>query len=201
MSTSILSAEDAADIAELLREAVLLPHDGSKLQTKNGIIWVTCSDGDKILDFLEHVLNIIREGNGRLRPHIFTEHGGAMVIAEDFPLYPLFRVAELMLAKIEDGHIMKNMDTVILMIHAPCSAAEKAHLNVIQELAYLIRGKRRIQEGMPNLDVACFIHVQDAEGNKVVHYVSSFAFEAWYKKRLERTPALKPTHAETHEHS
>lgn len=187
MSTSILSEEDANDLAELIREKVLLPHDGKKLETKNGIIWVTCSDGDKILDFLEHVLNIIRAGDGKLRPHIFTEHGGAMIVAEDCPLYRANRIDELMLLKIADAHTMKDMNTVLLMIHAPCSAAEKMHMSAVQELIYLIRAKRRIQEVMPNLDVACFIHIQNVDENKEVWYVSSFAFEDWYKRHLAKT--------------
>lgn len=190
MSESILSPEDNQSLRILENLGILQVHNGSKLETGNGIILVTCSDGDKILEFLGHIEGLIREGGGKFRPHIFAEHGGAMLIAEDCPLYRRTHADEFLLEQIADAHEMKNISTVILMVHAPCGAAKKEHISVVQELAYLVRAKRRVKELMPQLNVSSFIDVHYQDGTKKIWFVSSEAFEVWYKKQQ------KPTHSD-----
>ena len=180
MKPSILSPEDGRFILMLERGGVLQTHDFSKLETGNGIILVTCSDGYKILEFLEHIEELIREGGGKFRPHIFSGHGGAMLIAEDCPLYRKECADQFLLSQIADAHEMKDISTVILMVHAPCGAAKKAHLTVVQELAHLVRAKHRVKSVMPQLKVSCFIDVHYADGGKKILFVSPEAFETWY---------------------
>lgn len=177
MSTNILSPEDAKSIFALERADVLQVHHGSTLETRNGVILVTCSDGDKILEFLEHVEELIREGGGKFRPHIFAGHGGAMLLAEECPLYR--HADEFLLEQIADAHVMKDIHTVILMVHAPCGAAKKGKIDVIQELAYLVRAERRVNALMPQLNVSSFIDVHYPNGNKKILFVNPDAFETW----------------------
>ena len=187
MKPNILSPEDSRFILMLERAGVLQAHDGSKLETGNGIILITCSDGDKILEFLEHIEELIREGGGKFRPHIFAGHGGAMLIAEDCPLYREERADRFLLKQISDAHEMKDIGTVILMVHAPCGAAKKARMDVILELAHLVRAKKRVKAAMPQLKVSCFIDIHYADGGKKILFVSPEAFEDWQK--TQRKPA------------
>lgn len=190
MSKSILSAEDTRSVHILEQAKVLLPHDGSKLETGNGIILITCSDGDKILEFLEHIEELVREGHGKFRPHIFAGHGGAMLIAEDCPLYRSTHADEFLLEQIADAHEMKNISTVILMVHAPCGAAKKGHIDVVAELAYLVRAKKRVKQVMPQLNVSTFIDVHFPDERKKILFVNTDAFDAWHKTHQ------KPTHSD-----
>lgn len=190
-TTSVLSPEDARSITILERAGVLQAHDGSKLETGNGIILITCSDGDKILEFLEHIEELIREGGGKFRPHIFAGHGGAMLIAEDCPLYRRTHADEFLLEQIADAHEMKQINTVILMIHAPCGAAKKGNIDVVQELAYLVRAKKRVKEVMPQLNVSSFIDVHFADGKKKIMFVSSDAFDTWYQTQTKKAPVAR----------
>lgn len=188
MSKSILSPEDTLSVRTLEQANVLQKHDGSKLETGNGIILITCSDGDKILEFLEHIEEMVREGHGKFRPHIFAGHGGAMLIAEDCPLYRKTHADEFLLEQIADAHEMKDINTVILMVHAPCGAAKKGHISVVEELAYLVRAKKRIKQLMPQLQTSTFIDVHFPDQQKKILYVNPEAFENWYKKQQ------KPAH-------
>lgn len=168
-------------LIRMLREAdILVDAKGHKLNSPNGVIMVSCPDGDQITDIFNHTVGLLTEGDCRVRPHMLNLHGGAMLIDHDCPLYREFRADELLMLSIAQARAMKEIDTIALLVHAPCGAAKMAGLNVIDVLHHVVRAKLRIKTAWPDIKIGCFFHV-DYPDRKRTYFLSRDAFELWYK--------------------
>jgi len=156
-----LSDRDRSMIRRLRNARVLEDADAHKLKSPDGVIVVPCSDGDQMPDVFEHQCALAREVGRPVRPHMLSLHGGAMLIAENCPLYREYRVDDLLLQHIREaeGTDLKGIGTVVLYIHAPCGAAGLAGLSLVEQVVLLIRAKERVKEIDTTNAVVCFVHV------------------------------------------
>jgi hypothetical protein len=156
---AVLSDFDRNVVRVLRGTQVLENEDARKVPMDNGVIVIPCSDGDQLPDLFGHDCELAFDNGGIVRPHMPALHGGAMLIAEDCPLYRKFRVDELLLVHIQQAEAMKEIHTVILYIHTPCGAAGLAGLNLIQQIMFLMRAKVRVKKIDPTNKVICKVHV------------------------------------------
>ncbi len=176
-----LDETDKGYIAQLREGGVLKDDDGKKLHTPQGVIMVACSDGDQMADVFEHTCQLAESGGGKKRVHTLMNHGGAMLLSPRAPLYEDHAADEFLIRQINEARKMKKIDTVALVVHAPCGAANMADLSVIEVIDHMFRGKKQLKERWPNMKVACFVHV-DFGDRKRMYFVSREAFGAWYEQ-------------------
>ncbi|NQV89948.1 hypothetical protein HQ487_00900 [Candidatus Uhrbacteria bacterium] len=156
-----LSNEDLRVIKFLREQGVLENDDAGKLESPDGVIVIPCSDGDQMPDVFTHQCQLAYDGGWPVRPHMPSLHGGAMLIAEECPLYRDPHGGELLLQHIREaeGPDLKGIGTVVLYVHAPCGAAGLANLTIIHQIVYLMRAKERVKAIDTTNKVCCFIHV------------------------------------------
>lgn len=178
-----LSTFDRQVINNLREAGVLENDDAGKLTSPDGVIVIPCSDGDQMPDVFTHQCKLAHEGGWPVRPHMPSLHGGAILIAEDCPLYRDFRVDELLLLHIRqaEGPELKGIGTVVLYAHAPCGAAGIAKLSVVHQIAYLIRAKERVKAIDTTNKVICFVHVDYGNGRKRTYFVSRAKWIAFWQ--------------------
>lgn len=180
----VLSPFDRTAI-DILREADVLENDNAgKLNSPEGVIVIPCSDGDQMPDVFTHQCGLAHEGGWPVRPHMPSLHGGAILMAEDCPLYREFRVDELLLLHIRqaEGPELKGIGTVVLYAHAPCGAAAMAKLTLVHQIVYLMRAKVRVKEIDTTNKVICFLHVDYGTGRKRTYFISRAKWlEFWSK--------------------
>lgn len=178
---------DTQLIKMLRDEGVLVDAEGHRLDSPNGVILISCSDGDQMVDIFHHTIHMLAKGGGKIRPHTFAYHGGGMLLDHDCPLCRKRPYDEIFMEGIADARAMKDIDTVALLVHAPCGAARMANLNVVQVLHHVVQAKMRIKSRWPDLKVGCFFHVDyppcndHANGRKRTYFLSKVAFDQWFK--------------------
>ncbi len=154
-----LNDADFQVIQQLRADGILEDEDARKVSLDNGAIVIPCSDGDQMPDLFSHDKTLAEQSGGKVRPHMPSLHGGAMLIADTNPLYRDFKVDELLLTHITQAVGMKDIHTVVLYVHAPCGAAGMAGLNVVQQLMHLARAKERVLELGLDIKVVNKVHV------------------------------------------
>lgn len=132
------------ELNEFNREAIGILRKAGVLRNylargRNGQIIVACSDGDQMKDLLLHKwLEAIRSGR-MFRPHLLTNHGGAMNVDPTCTLYPGMSNNLLKQIRQAEGHNLKGITSVNLCIHAPCGAAEMAGMSILDQLWHQYR--------------------------------------------------------------
>lgn len=174
-----------ARVIEILRQADVLENDNAgKLTSPEGVIVIPCSDGDQMPDVFTHQCRLAHEGGWPVRPHMPSLHGGAILMAEDCPLYREFRVDELLLLHVRqaEGPELKGIGTVVLYAHAPCGAAGMAKLTLVHQIVYLMRAKERVKAIDTTNKVICFVHV-DYGDRKRTYFISRAKWIAYWQTR------------------
>ncbi len=182
----MLSVEDRAIVADLCENGVLLDAEGHRLDQTNGVMMITCSDGDQMPDIFKYQSGFCQTQRTDPRIHLFALNGGALLLPENSPIN---RATAKLISNEEDGHSsactkpnqgmvsihlqqdlvllwniqaarqLKDIHTIALYAHAPCGAATLCGLNMVQVLNYLIQAKARLRHTFPGLKVACFCHI------------------------------------------
>ncbi|MCX6714846.1 MAG: hypothetical protein NTX72_03455 [Candidatus Uhrbacteria bacterium] len=195
-------AEDVR-LIRLLREAnVLVNVDGHKLHAPNGVIPVVCPDCDQVDDIDNHIRKLLDESGGRIRPHMLKQHGGGMLISEACPLDREFNIDRYLLKHIGIARNLKDINTIILYVHAPCGAAQLEGLNVVEILYHVVEAKKRVKAMWPTDRISCYIHVDYANEKKRTYFLSREAFERWfhdnngeqYVKHMNKGNGSSPDH-------
>ncbi len=173
-------AEDIR-LIRILREAnVLVDVHGHMLDAPNGIIPVVCPDCDQVDDIDGHIRKLLDESGGRVRPHSLKLHGGGMLISAACPLDREFRIDEYLMKHIGVARNLKEINTIILYVHAPCGAAQLEGLGVVEILYHVVEAKKRVKATWPTDLVSCYIHVDYANEKKRTYFLSRDAFERWF---------------------
>lgn len=172
-------------IARLRAAGVFDDDDARKLRAPDGAIIIPCSDGDQMPDVFSHQQRLARDGGWPERPHMPSLHGGAMLMAEDCPLYREYRVDQLLLQHIREASSpeLKGIGTVVLYVHAPCGAARLAGLTLVHQIAYLMRAKERVKEQSDEYNVVCFVHVHYEDGRKRTYFISRDKWLAFWNEQ------------------
>lgn len=173
-----LSAKDLRYFQELKTAEVLQKVDDHRLPQEQGIILICCADGDQMPDIMNWHARIMQSQRSHTRIHTLSSHGGALRVPPFSPLVtPELPRDEVLLSDLREAIELKKIKTVALYVHAPCGVAEKLHLNFLDQLRYLKEAKRRITQEISNLQVACFMHVDN--GEKRTYFVSGEHWRNW----------------------
>lgn len=170
---------------------VLLDVHPHLIDQSNGVILVTCSDGDQMPDVFKHHEKFCTHHRENARIHLFSLNGGAKLISADSPLR-MHQEDEVLLSHIRMARELKKIETVVLYAHAPCGVAYGKKLSFTDVLELLFKGKERVKTEVPGVKVACFCHVDHGENRKRTYFVS---YEAWQRWRASATMTKSIRHA------
>lgn len=174
-------SEDAQLIRMLRAARVLDDAKGHKLKAPNGVIPIVCPDCDQAGDIDRHIESLLVESGSKIRLHSLKQHGGGMLVSHTCPIGRKYMIDDYVVENIGIARSLKEINTIILFVHAPCGAAQLAHLNVVEVLYHLVEAKKRIKAIWPHDKIGCFFHVDYCEeGRKRTYFLSCNAFEKWF---------------------
>ncbi len=181
-----LSIEDRNLVRKLRMDGVLDDAKGHFLDQNNGIILVTCSDGDQFFDIFEHQAQM-QAGQQPADPriHTFGWHGGALACAPCSPINERKKADLVFLDQIKAARKMKNIDMVALYTHAPCGAASGNGVNLVKAFALQAGAKVKIKTLNRGIKVACFFHVDYGNGVKRTYFFSRRKWDAWARENAK----------------
>lgn len=181
-----LSAEDMLILDSMKRSGVLQNIEGHRLDEREGIILVPCSDGDHILDTVNHhSMQVTMTHREEPRPHTLALNGGALNLPKHSPLCQELREDLVLMKHIEKARKMKNIHVIALYAHRPCGAAQEAGFTFEQQISLLMDAKQRLKRELsqePQLPrVATFFHLApvDPRTNKLRRRTYFVSFEKW----------------------
>lgn len=176
-----LSVEDSALVRELRRAGVLEDVEEHRLDQSNGIILITCSDGDQFFDIFAHQVKMQTDQRPTdPRIHVFGWHGGALACAVHSPVNKRKHADLVFLDQIRAAREMKNINTVALYAHAPCGAADGNNVSLLEAFDLQVRAKAKIKTLNQGIRVACFFHVDYGNGVKRTYFLSRPKWDAWW---------------------
>lgn len=143
--------------------------EGHRIDESQGVIMVTCADGDQFEDVFHHHSDICRSHRCNTRIHPLSLNGGAKLIAKNSPLQTAGE-DQVLLNNILGAHKLKGIDTVVLYAHAPCGAAYSNGVSFLEVMQLLFGGKQRVKNLDPSLKVACFCHIDFGDGKKRTYF-------------------------------
>lgn len=170
--------------------------NGKRISTLDprGLILVPCSDGHQIIDILQHLHGLYAGcGNGNSCLHILSSNGGALNLTPNVKsATPGSNFHNHLIAQIREAIQLKKINTIALLVHAPCGKAISADMDAIDLLDGLFAARdqvlRRIKE--LQVSVACFIHVAWAPGNRRTYFVRHSSYANW-KSRNPKTELMR----------
>lgn len=146
-----------------------------------GVILITCSDCDQFPDIFIHKTKVLKRcGCKNPRIHTFAWNGGALRLIPDSPANRRGRSFAIdLMDEIRDAMEMKELKNIALYIHSPCGKALSVKLNFYQTLVVLLQAKQRLENKIPEADVACFCQVYYGRGKRNTYFVSRENFGKW----------------------
>lgn len=174
-----LSGEDRELIRTLRAAGVLRDVDEHRLDQRNGVILVTCADGDQFYDIFRYQCGTQAEQRSDPRIHSLAWNGGALACAPCSPINKRKHADDIFLDQIADARQLKSIDTVALYAHAPCGAAGINHINLLTVIALQMRAKAKVKTLNQGVTVACFFHVDYGNGTKRTYFLSREQWEWW----------------------
>jgi hypothetical protein len=187
MRKPILNPEEKQVLRKLVEvEGLLIVPEPHKLNLSRGAIVVACSDGDQMDDLIDDVRRLSAEQGMKPRPHLITEHGGAMVLSPDWhdPIRP--GRARRIIEDIMDARDMKDIYTILLFCHAPCGKAGSCNVGVEVSISHLMKAKRVVKRLDSRFQVRCFKHVdwhdeaEHGEHRKETYFIPA---DRWYQRQ------------------
>ncbi|MFH0890482.1 MAG: hypothetical protein V1856_00430 [Candidatus Liptonbacteria bacterium] len=181
-----MTAKEVAFVRNMRELGVLEEIAGHRLQQENGVILVTCADGDQFSDIFRHQQGLMsRNVRGRNRIHVFSWNGGPLRIAANSPANTDGSTFELdAIQDIRDASAMKGIRTVVLCAHAPCGKAHAHNVSVEETIRLLIAAQRRLKQEVSELTVADFFHVRYPDDMRARSYFVNA--EKWAKRFAAR---------------
>lgn len=197
---SNITEADFELLRELRREGVLAQVDEHRVPLDNGVILVTCGDGDRLPDIFAYKRKIVETRCNDTRIHLLAWNGGALRLAKpsgsarNSPIKTDGTGAhKLFLQEIAGAVSLKGIRTVALYIHAPCGWAGLAGIDIRKTLLCLIEAKKTIKVAMPDVQVAAFVQVDYGDfatrirpdkRRFATYFTSRANVEQWIRKSL-----------------
>jgi hypothetical protein len=175
-----LKKEDGHVLQSLRKRDVLRDIEGNRLAADNGVILVTCGDGDQFADLFQHKAGMVAGTTGKPRFHTLSLNGGALLIPKGSPFNQDIPYDQVLLENIREAVRLKDIFTVAVYVHAPCGKAKSASLDFADVIGLAVDAKRRIRDEVrvSGLKVAAFCHV-DWEDGKRTYHISAEAWDQW----------------------
>jgi hypothetical protein len=183
----LLSADECNLVRQLKKAEVFQDVEPNRIDQRNGVIAISCSDGDQFCDLLQRQIFFQADQRSKPRIHSFSWHGGALACVPNSPVNNRWYANNVFLDQIPDAREMKKIDEVVLYAHGPCGAAHKARMCLEEVISSQIQARREIILGNPGMNVSCFFHVDygnyaNYKGKKHTYFLSPRRWEAWTRK-------------------
>lgn len=176
-----LTEEDLKYIERLKEVEIFQNVDDHLLDQTNGLILVTCGDGDQMFDIFKYHVQM---QNGHLsdpRIHLLAFNGGASRLSRNSPTNrPGFLSDLTFMEGIHEAVALKGIRTIGLQIHGPCGKIARCGLTFKQSLPLLIEAKLRVKSEIANSIVACLCHIDYGNHKKRTEFVNRPNFEKWH---------------------
>lgn len=176
---SKISKKECAFIAELRKAGALQDVNKHLVDQSNGVILITCSDGDRFPDIFEYQVAMQSGQRSDSRIHVFAWHGGAIACTPCSPINSIKHADRIFLDQIRVAREMKGINTVALYAHAPCGAAAANDVDLEKVIALLIRAKTKIKSLNKGIEVFPFFHVDYGDCRKRTYFLSRPHWENW----------------------
>lgn len=146
-------------------DRVLQGVQGHLVNAANGVIICACGDCDQERNYTAYLADTV---HGRM--HRLQLNGGPLSISPSSPLH-LDRddcgaevpVGVAMRTNIRGAVELKKIQSLVLVAHVPCGAADTAGMSVDEVLSALVAAKIELSERYAatlGVKVACFLHVE-----------------------------------------
>ncbi len=175
-------AKDLEFISELREAEVLQPIKNHLIDQSNGVILVTCSDGDRFPEIFQHQVRLQADCRPDPRIHVLAWHGGALACATRSPINRRKDAHNVFLDQIKDARELKGINTVVLEGHYPCGAAGLFEVGLERCLALQIAAKMNVRRLNNGIHVACFFPVYNGKRQQTFFF-SREKWEVWAQKR------------------
>ncbi len=182
-----LYPQDYAQIRNFRKIGVLRDVEEQELDLENGLVMVTCADGDRFFDAFNYKAKLLKTSEivNKPRIHVLTRNGGALRLINNIcPEYgdnltlainePGSTMANDLLFEIKESLSLKRMKQVALYIHMPCGKATSHNIFPAQALHGLALANRRIIFHIPKIKVTTYCHVdycQFESGKEKTYFV------------------------------
>jgi hypothetical protein len=181
---AVLSESDYRLIREWREFGVLQDVDDHRLDQREGVILITCSDGDRFCDIFAKQVRMVEGQCKDPRIHTFAWNGGILRIAPGSPANKPGRTTdEDLLDEVADARAMKGINLVAGYSHIPCGKAGACKISPEQVIRLHIAAKRRIKELNRGIKVANFCHIDYGNGSKRTYFLSRCSWEEWVRRR------------------
>lgn len=174
-----LSIGDSRVVQDLRNAGVLQDIADHLLDQRDGVILVTCPDGDHFFDIFSRQLEMQKGQCRDKRIHTFGWHGGAMRLVAGSPANKGMHDHQLFLDEIRDAREIKGINTVALYNHAQCGKAAACNIDFLHMMHLHMQAKLAVKKMNDGISVACFLHVTYPEGRKRTYFVSRPDWENW----------------------
>lgn len=174
-----LSLNDVAIVRALRHANALQDIAGHRLDQRDGIILVTCPDGDHFFDIFNRQLEMQEDQCGDKRIHTFGWHGGALRLAPHSPANRRPDEHQIFLEEIRDAREIKGINTVALYNHAQCGKAGACNIDFLQLMRLHMQAKTAVKAMNDGISVACFLHVTYPDKRRRTYFVSRPEWDQW----------------------
>ncbi|MBI2050413.1 MAG: hypothetical protein HYT31_01230 [Parcubacteria group bacterium] len=175
-----LSENDVAIVRSLRDAGVLQDVESHRLDQSNGVILVTCPDGDHFVDIFSHQLRMQEGQCSDPRIHPLGWHGGAIRLVAGSPANKHPGEHQIFLEEIRDARGLKGINTVALYSHAQCGKASACGVDFLQLMMLHMQAKAAVKAMNSGISVACFLHVTYPTGTRRTYFVSRPDWDRWF---------------------
>lgn len=152
-------------IQDLRDIGVLVRIQNKELRANTGAVPVLCSDGDRMCDVFTHLSETCRTVNFPVRPHLIAYPGAPLLLSRHSPEILGMRIDRLFIHGIKTGPDLKNIQTVVIIPHWPCSMAKACNITLTRSIELAMNGKARVRRELPSLhEVVVCLHVDYGSG-------------------------------------
>ncbi len=173
-----LSPNDEAIVRALRKANVLQDIAGHMLDQREGVILVTCPDGDHFFDIFSRQLEM-QEGQCDKRIHTFGWHGGSIRLAANSPANKRPDEHQIFLEEIRDARTIKGINTVALYAHAVCGKADVCNIDFLHLMHLHLQAKAAVKAMNDGISVACFLHITYPDMRRRTYFVSRPDWGQW----------------------
>ena len=175
-----MNAQDYQFIRRLRENKLLQDLLPQELNLKNGAVVIVCADCDQRQDINEILALMCLEHGERDRVHPLRLNGGGLLVSSTSPLVQDLREDRVLLKHARAALEMKSMQTVLIIGHFPCGAANSIGMSAPLALELLRRGKKELARAIPEAKVAILVHTDYGDlkpGGKKMYHLPSTTWE------------------------
>jgi hypothetical protein len=129
----------------------------------NGFVFCTCGDCERFPDNYRYQKKLLRASDAvDFMPHMLALNGGPLLIPEDSPLN-MSGESIVMKKQIADSLALKNLNVILLMLHAPCGAAQLTNMTLEETFRVYYKAVIYLREAHPSVEIItqCHLHKPD----------------------------------------